>query len=320
MDPKFPLSHVVLGLTFGRKGRFDEAIAEFKQALTIAGVRPLWSGFLGQVYASVGKTEGALAILNELFAAAKSHYVPPVAFAVVYAGLGRTDDAFNWLKKAVEEREGLLIYLKVGSVFDTLRPDPRFSAILTQVGLQKDTGLDVVHPPLGPIPMPPRPPRPLLPKLLLGIAATIFAAVVAYVGIPRVIELLRPPRTILAVQPFKSLGGDPDARRLAEIVREEVFTRLSEVHPLKLGVVELTTADSELSYEQVCASRERTYVLSGAVHHDGNQLAITDQLVSCKDQTGMVGDRHRMNPDGSAMGPVVVDLLPNILPALPKDA
>jgi tetratricopeptide (TPR) repeat protein len=319
MDSKFPLSHVVLGLTFGRKGRFDEAIAEFKQALTIAGVRPLWSGFLGQVYASAGKTEEAVAILNELFAAAKNHYVPPVAFAVVYAGLGKTDDAFHWLGKAVEERDGLLIYLKVGSIFDSLRLDPRFSAILTQVGLQRDPGLDVVHPPPGSISTPPRPPRPFLPKLLLGAAAAIVAAIVTYVAIPRVIELLWPPRTILAVQPFKSLGGDPDARRLAEIVREEVFTRLSEVHPLKLGVVELTTADSELSYEQVCASRERTYVLSGAVHHDGNQLAITDQLVSCKDQTGMVGDRHAMNPDGSGMGPVVDDIVQKILAALPKD-
>ncbi|HKM48066.1 MAG TPA: protein kinase [Terriglobales bacterium] len=319
MDAKFPLSHVVLGLTFGRKGKFDEAIAEFKQALTVGGARPLWSGFLGQVYASAGKTEEAVEILHELSAAARKHFVPPVAFAVVYAGLGKTDDAFHWLGKAVDERDGLLIYLKVGSIFDSLRADPRFSAILTQVGLQRDTGLDVVHPPPGPISTPPRRPRPFLPKLLLGAAAAIVVAILAYVAIPRVSELLWPPRTILAVQPFKSLGGDPDARRLAEIVREEVFTRLSEVHPLKLGVVELTTADSELSYEQVCASRERTYVLSGAVHHDGNQLAITDQLVSCKDQTGMVGDRHAMNPDGSGMGPVVDDIVQKILAALPKN-
>ena len=33
MDARFPLAHFVLGLTFKRKGRFDEAIAEFKQAL-----------------------------------------------------------------------------------------------------------------------------------------------------------------------------------------------------------------------------------------------------------------------------------------------
>jgi TolB-like protein/Tfp pilus assembly protein PilF len=303
MDAKFPLSHVVLGLTFGRKGRFDEAITEFKQALTVGGARPLWSGFLGQMYATSGKTEDALEILNELFTTAKNHYVP--------------------LRKAVDERDGLLIYLRVGSVFDSLRSDPRFSAILTQVGLQRDSGLDVVHPPPQPIPPPPPPPRPLLPKLLLGIAAAIFAVIcaviVASVGIPRVIELLWPSRTILAIQPFKSLGGDPDSRRLAEIVREEVFTRLSEVHPLKLGVVELTTADSELSFEQVCESHKPTYILAGAVHRDGNQLAITDQLVSCKDQTGVVGDRHAMNPDGAGTGAVVDNIVQKILVALPKD-
>ncbi len=319
MDAKFPLPHVVLGLTFGRKARFDEAIAEFKQALTIGGTRPLWSGFLGQMYASAGKTEDAVEILDELSAAATNQYVPAVAFAAVYAGLGKTDDAFHWLTKAVVERDGLLIYLKVGSIFDSLRSDPRFSSILTQVGLQRDSGLDVVHPPPEPIPPPPPPPRPLLPKLLLGIAAAIFVVIVASVVIPRVSELLWPSRTILAIQPFKTLGGDLDSRRLAEIVREEVFTRLSEVHPLKLGVVELTTADSELSFGQVCESHKPTYILAGAVHRDGNQLAITDQLVLCKDLTGMVGDRHAMNPDGAGTGAVVDNIVQKILAALPKD-
>ncbi|MGD0507581.1 MAG: tetratricopeptide repeat protein, partial [Terriglobales bacterium] len=182
-----------------------------------------------------------------------------------------------------------------------------------------EPGLDVVHPSPGPIPKPPRPPRPFLPRLLLGIAAATVAAIIAYVGIPRVIELLSPPRTILAIQPFKTLGGDPDARRLSEIAREEIFTRLSELHPLRLGVVELTNADSELSFEQVCESRNPSYILAGAVHRDGNQLAMTDQLVSCKDQTGMVGDRHAMNPEGSGMGPVVDDIVQKILAALPKD-
>jgi TolB-like protein/Flp pilus assembly protein TadD len=230
MDAKFPLSHVVLGLTFGRKGRFDEAIAEFKQALAVGGARPLWSGFMGQVYALEGKTEDAVEILHELSAAAKNHYVPAVAFAVVFAGLGKTDEAFHWLTKAVEERDGLLIYVKVGSIFDSLRPDPRFSEILTQVGLQGDTGLDVVHPPPEPVPAPPSPPRPFRPKLLLAIAAAVAAVIVAYI-------LFWPPsakaKLILAVQPFKTIGGDPDARRLAEIAREEIFTRLSELHSLK---------------------------------------------------------------------------------------
>lgn len=318
MDAKFPLSHVVLGLTFGRKGRFDEAIAEFKRALMIAGAKPLWSGFLGQVYASAGQTESAVQILNELFASAKKHYVPPVAFAVLYTGLGKIDDAFHWLSKAVEGRDGLLIYLRVGSVFDGLRSDPRFAAIMTQVGLQRDSGLEVVHP-REPIAPPPRPPRPLPRKLLLGIIAAIIAIAVVAVAIPRVIESLSPSRTILAIQPFKTLGGDSDSRRLAEIVREELFTRLSEVHPHKLGVVELTIADSERSFEQICENPKPAYVLAGAVHRDGNQLAITDQLVSCKDQTGVVGDRNAMNSDGAGTGAVVDDIVQRILAALPGD-
>ena len=85
-------------------------------------------------------------------------------------------------------------------------------------------------------------------------------------------------KTNLAIQPFKTLGDDPESRRLAEIAREEIFTRMSELHPQKLGVVELTTADSELSVEQVCASRKPTLILAGAIRRDGNHVAITDQL------------------------------------------
>src|SRR5713226_2697 len=328
MDAKFPLPHLVLGLTFGRKGRFDEAIVEFKQALTIAGARPLWSGYLGQVYGLAGKTEEAVEILHELRAASKDGYVPPVAFAFVYAGLGKIDDAFHWLEKAADERDGLLIYLKVGSAFDNLRSDRRFAGILTRVGLQGDPGLnvshptpkpaetdrDVVHVP-APSPTPPPRPSPFLVKALLG---TILTAIVVYVGL-HLREWLSPSRTSLAIQPFKTLGGVSDARRPAEIVREEIFTRLSEMHPQRLGVVDLTTADSELSFEQVCRRHESNYVLAGAVRREGNQMAITDQLVSCKDLTGIMGDQHGINPDGSGVGPVVDAIVQKLLAALPKD-
>jgi eukaryotic-like serine/threonine-protein kinase len=328
MDAKFPLSHLVLGLAFGRKGRFEESVAEFKQALRIAGTRHLWSSYLGQVYALAGKTQEAVEILHELHTASKHGYVPPVAFAIVYAGLGKIDDAFHWLDRSVGERDGLLIYLKVGSAFDNLRADPRFAGILTRVGLQRDPGLQVTHPtPISVEPgrdvlhvpaLPPPPvPRPwsFRMKLFLGAALTALAV---YFG-PHIIEWVWPSKTILAIQPLKTLGGDPDARRPAEIVREEIFTRLSELHPDRLGVVELTTADSELSFERVCASRNPTYVLAGAVRRDGNQMAITDQLVSCKDLTSIFGDRHGINADGSGMGPVVEDIVRKILAALPKD-
>jgi serine/threonine-protein kinase len=319
MDAKFPLSHLVLGLILGRKGKFEEAVAEFKQAMALAGARPLWSSYLGQVYALSGKTDDAVKILDDLDAASKRGYVPPVAYAIVYAGLNKIDDAFHWLGKAVDERDGLLIYLKVGSAFDAMRSDPRFAEILTRVGLQGDPGLVVSHPTPSPepdpAPLPPPRPMPLWAKVALG----IVLAIVGYIEITRLYEWLSPSKVILAIQPFKTLGSDPDASRLAEISREEIFTRLSELHPLRLGVVEQTSADADLGLEQVCSRRGLTYILKGTVRRDGEQMAITDQLVSCKDLTGVVGDRHEMDSKGSGMGLLVDDVVQRVLAAMPGD-
>ena len=104
---------------------------------------------------------------------------------------------------------------------------------------------------------------------------------------------------MLAIEQFKTPGGDADSRRLAEIVREEIFTRLSKLHPQRLGVIELTTEESGLSFEQVCDRHKPTYVLAGAVYRDGDHMAITNQLFSCKDQTFVAGDHYDTEPTGS---------------------
>src|ERR1035438_5894283 len=108
----------------------------------------------------------------------------------------------------------------------------RFHEILARVGLQGDPGLDVLHPPAESrtshsnstlnTPNPRWPP--LLTRLVIGTVAAIASAIVVYLAIPGIKDRISPPRQILAIQPFKTLGGDPDARRLAEIVREEIFT------------------------------------------------------------------------------------------------
>ena len=55
--------------------------------------------------------------------------------AQVYASIGEKDLAFEWLEKAFEERSPLLAYAKVMPYYDTLRSDPRFTALLTRLGL-----------------------------------------------------------------------------------------------------------------------------------------------------------------------------------------
>ena len=50
--------------------------------------------------------------------------------------LGEMDKAFSCLLRAVEARSAGLIYLNVDPVYDALRADPRFAAVLTQVGVR----------------------------------------------------------------------------------------------------------------------------------------------------------------------------------------
>ena len=51
------------------------------------------------------------------------------------AALGEEDDAFDYLEKAFELRDGSLALLKVDQRVDRLRDDPRFSDLLWRVGL-----------------------------------------------------------------------------------------------------------------------------------------------------------------------------------------
>ena len=70
--PSFRSPHIVLGLTFGRKGRFDEAIGEFKQALTSAGANLSGQASSGKCTQRAGKTEDAVEILHELRTASET--------------------------------------------------------------------------------------------------------------------------------------------------------------------------------------------------------------------------------------------------------
>ena len=58
------------------------------------------------------------------------------AIAQIYVGLRENDRAFEWLQRMVEEG-GQVATLKVADVWDPLRSDPRFPALLTSFGIDQ---------------------------------------------------------------------------------------------------------------------------------------------------------------------------------------
>ncbi len=53
----------------------------------------------------------------------------------IYAGLGDTDAAFDWLETAYRLRDDKLFWLTGMPLFDPLRRDPRYAGFLHRMGL-----------------------------------------------------------------------------------------------------------------------------------------------------------------------------------------
>jgi tetratricopeptide (TPR) repeat protein len=139
LDPSFPSFYVFLPAAYEQKGMYEEAIASFQKAIpmTRGHAKSLVLAGLGHVYAVSGKKVEARKLLNELERLARQEYVPAVAIALIYAGLGEKDQAFAWLEKAYEERAFEMTWLKSEPRWDSLRSDPRFADLLRRMGLEQ---------------------------------------------------------------------------------------------------------------------------------------------------------------------------------------
>ncbi len=90
---------------------------------------------LGHAYAVSGKRDEALRTLDQLKEIAKQRYVGAYGFAIVHAGLGDKDQAFQWLERGYQDRALEMTRLKVDPFLDNLRSDPRFADLVRRVGL-----------------------------------------------------------------------------------------------------------------------------------------------------------------------------------------
>ncbi len=137
MDPNFFLAHLWLGFALQEKGLFTEAETAYEKAKALSGGTPITIASLGHLYAVSGRREKAETVLKELFELSRKRYVSSYYIAVIYAVLGDKDRAFDWLERGFKERAQALVFLKVDPHVDPLRSDPRFTALLRKVGLEK---------------------------------------------------------------------------------------------------------------------------------------------------------------------------------------
>lgn len=116
--------------------RFDEALASQCRAVELTGGSAMMLGWLGMALAESGETAQARELLGRLHGMAAQRYVPPCSFAWVHLGLKEIDAAFEWLNRAVEVCDQLMMPVKSYAFLALIRSDPRYVALLRRMNLQ----------------------------------------------------------------------------------------------------------------------------------------------------------------------------------------
>jgi DNA-binding winged helix-turn-helix (wHTH) protein/TolB-like protein/Flp pilus assembly protein TadD len=137
MDPNFLHAHWTLGLSYIYKGMYEQALRALEKSVPPTGdcLCPDEQSAIGLAYALSGQRGQARKVIDELKRQSERRYLPPAAMAAIYGALGEKDQAFRWLDRAYDQRDNILVLLRVEPMFDPLRSDPRFADLLRRVGL-----------------------------------------------------------------------------------------------------------------------------------------------------------------------------------------
>jgi DNA-binding winged helix-turn-helix (wHTH) protein/Tfp pilus assembly protein PilF len=134
VDPEFWIAQVHLAQVYIELGENHLALAALNHPGKF-GVNSKVIALRGYVFARLGRTEEARAVLNTLLAISKERYVPPYAMAIVHAGFREYDLALQWLQRCCEMRDVHVVFLTIDPKWDPLRGDVRFINVLQRCGL-----------------------------------------------------------------------------------------------------------------------------------------------------------------------------------------
>ncbi|MDM7923069.1 MAG: winged helix-turn-helix domain-containing protein [Pyrinomonadaceae bacterium] len=134
-DPNFWLAHLFIARVYLLKGMNEEAMAAAAKARELTNGNTEAAAILAYANSRAGRLEEARKILTELEERSKTRNVPAYSLATVYFALGDREKTLQLLELAFEQRESLLVFLKVEPRWQTLHSEPRFGALLQKLTL-----------------------------------------------------------------------------------------------------------------------------------------------------------------------------------------
>lgn len=131
-DPSSAVAHLVLGSIYEAQSRPNEALQEYQTVVALRGGSQAGAFYRAQVARALalsGKSDEARRILQDL-GEPEWHLAQ---IAMVYAALGQREEALTLLERAMLRDDITFTWLKVDPMFDSLRGEPRFQALMKRM-------------------------------------------------------------------------------------------------------------------------------------------------------------------------------------------
>ncbi|MBI3695504.1 MAG: protein kinase [Acidobacteria bacterium] len=143
-EPSFAFAYAWMGIAYGQKGRFPEAVAATEKAVKL-DPNPTTDHFLAIAQAAAGNKSEARRVLAKLEEMAKRQYVCAYEIAEVHVSLGDHDKALQWMQRGLKEQCDCLVWLKSEPWLDPLRVDPRYLDLVKRVGFPESGSSAPTH-------------------------------------------------------------------------------------------------------------------------------------------------------------------------------
>jgi DNA-binding winged helix-turn-helix (wHTH) protein len=133
LHPFLHMSRVFYAHALEYSGQMEEALAQYRMAW-VTSPGHLWIRALeARCLARQRRTEEAWQIFQELESARAAEYVDAYHMAILLDALGKREEAFAELERAVSENSATLCLMDVDLKLDPMRSDPRFASLRSRV-------------------------------------------------------------------------------------------------------------------------------------------------------------------------------------------
>ena len=135
LDPSSAFVHMVLGLNLAQINEYAPALSHCEKALAVSDRSVSQISRACSIYALTGEQQSGEKLYDALVTMKDTQYTRHIFLAQASVCLHKDEQTLEWLERAYEQRDPLLVFLKADPRFDSISANPRFRELLGRIEL-----------------------------------------------------------------------------------------------------------------------------------------------------------------------------------------